>query len=292
LIIVKKLRLNMKTLLITGIYGKLWGTEFGGRPSREYHYRHSLNNILKMNPTKCVCFTSSEEINDLKNLFYGQFKIDQDILEFVEFDLQNTKYFDKIKKLKNIEKTKQYDRCLEVQYNKFLWNYNLPQIKDYDRVYWFDAGLSHGGIFPNEYKRDKSHEGHFYINLFTPVYLEHLNKLTENKFLMISKNNTDSFFWSQTLPQKYYREYDRSKHIVGGFFGGTPNKFLDICNKFESMLVTLLDQENDLYMEELIMTCMYFNDKEYFTLLEFDDWYKRENHTDPNIRYFYHTFII
>ena len=32
----------MKTLLITSIYSDLWGTEFGGRPSRDYHYRASL----------------------------------------------------------------------------------------------------------------------------------------------------------------------------------------------------------------------------------------------------------
>jgi hypothetical protein len=282
----------MKTLFITCLYGKLWGTEFGGRPSREYHYRQSLLSVLKLNPTKCICFTSREEIDDLKNFFNVRHKIPTEQLEFMVFDLHNTKYFNNIRKLKDLEKIKQSDRCFEVQYNKFLWRYNLSEIKNYDRVYWFDAGLSHGGIFPKEYLRDHSHEGHYHVKLFTPSYLDQLNKLTEDKFLIVSKNNTGSFYWSQTLPQKYYREYDRSKHIIGGFFGGKPNKFLEMCERFENLLLQLLEQESQLYMEELIMSCMYFNDKEYFTLLEFDDWYKRENHTDPNIRYFYHTFII
>jgi hypothetical protein len=282
----------MKTLFITCLYGKLWGTEFGGRPSREYHYRQSLLSVLKLNPTKCICFTSREEVDNLKNFFNVRHKIPTEQLEFIVFDLHNTKYFDKIRKLKDLEKIKQSDRCFEVQYNKFMWKHNLSEIKNYDRVYWFDAGLSHGGIFPEEYTRDKSHEGHYHVKLFTPNYLDHLNKLTEDKFLIVSKNNTGSFYWSQTLPQKYYREYDRSKHIIGGFFGGKPNKFLEVCERFENLLSQLLEQETQLYMEELIMSCMYFNDKEYFTLLEFDDWYKRENHTDPNIRYFYHTFII
>jgi hypothetical protein len=281
----------MRTLFITSIYGKLWGTEFGGRPSREYHYRQSLLSVLKLNPTKCVCFTSKEELNDLREFFNVTHKIPTDKLEFIVFDLYSTKYRDKIMKLRNIEETKKSDRCIEVQYNKFFWNHNLPQIKEYDRVYWFDAGLSHGGIFPTQYQRDKTHEGHYHVSLFKPNYLELLNQLTEDKFLMVAKNNTGSFFWSQSLPQKYYKEYDRSKHIIGGFFGGNPDKFLEICKRFEDMVLNLLDNEESLYMEELIMTCMYFNDKNYFTLLEFDDWYKREHHTDPNIKYFYNTFI-
>ena len=230
-------------------------------------------------------------MDELKHAFYNRFGFSSEQLQFEVFDLHETKYFDKIRRLKDIEKTKQSDRCVEVQYNKFLWNYNISEIPNYDRVYWFDAGLSHGGIFPIEYQRDQTLEGHYHISLFKPNYLEYLNKLTEDKFLMVGKNNTHSFFWSQTLPEKYYREYDRSKHIIGGFFGGIPSKFIEVCRRFESMLVQLLEQEPTLYMEELIMGCMYFNDKDYFTLLEFDDWYKREHHTDPNIRYFYHTFL-
>jgi hypothetical protein len=280
----------MKTLFITSIYSNLWGTEFGGRPSREYHYRISLQNILNMNPTKCICFTSSKEINELKNLFYNHFKIPQEKLTFVIFDLQNTKYFDEIRKLKNLEEMKRTDRCYEIQYNKFMWKYNINEIYDYDRVYWIDSGLSHGGIFPEKYQKDNSREGHYKISLFTQNYLTHLNQLTSDKVILLSKNNEGQFFWSNQVPQQYYTVFDRSKHIIGGLFGGIPKNFINFCDKFESLLVQLLRNETHLYMEELIMSCLYFNNKNDFELLEFDDWYKRDHHKDPSIKYFYNMF--
>lgn len=280
----------MKTLFITSIYSNLWGTEFGGRPSREYHYRQSLKNILNMNPTKCICFTSSDEIDSLKLLFYNKFLISEEQLTFVVFDLKNTKYFNEIKKLKNIEEMKKTDRCYEIQYNKFLWRYDISDILNYDRVYWIDSGLSHGGIFPEKYQKDRTREGHFNINLFTPQYLNRLNFLTNNKLLLLSKNNSGQFFWSQQIPQNYYNIFDKSKHIIGGLFGGTPSNFIEFCIRFEELLTQLIRNEKQLYMEELIMSCLYFNYKNDFILLEFDDWYKRPNHTDNSIKYFYNMF--
>ena len=60
--------LKQKTIIITSIYSNLWGTEFGGRPSRENHYKLSLLSILKMEVDKVICFTSNEEIESLKTL--------------------------------------------------------------------------------------------------------------------------------------------------------------------------------------------------------------------------------
>ena len=282
----------MKTLFITSIYSNLWGTEFGGRPSREYHYRVSLRNILKMNPTKCICFTSQSEVDELRNLFYNQFLISEDKLKFVVFDLQTTKYFDEIRKLKDVELMKKTDRCYEIQYNKFMWKTNITDLFEYDRVYWVDSGLSHGGIFPPKYQKDNSMEGYYTVSLFTNEYLNFLNELSKDKILLLSKNNDGQFFWSQQIPNYYYENFDRTKHIIGGLFGGTPNKFVEFCDRFETLLIQLLRNETKLYMEELLMSCLYFNNIEDFTLLEFDDWYKREHHSDPNIKYFYNIFEI
>lgn len=87
----------MKTLIVTCIYSDLWGTEYGGRPSRTHHYKLSLLNILKMNPTKCICFTSNEEIRVLENFFYKENKLNDNQIEFITFDLKDTKYFQNIK---------------------------------------------------------------------------------------------------------------------------------------------------------------------------------------------------
>jgi hypothetical protein len=284
----------MSTLLVTCIYSNLWQTEFGGRPSRSWHYKFSLLNILNLKPTKIICFTSSEEIKDLEHFFYQQHSVDTSILELRVFDLKDTRYFNFLQTKKNIEEIKKSHRCFEIQYNKLFWIQNLNEIFNYDRVYWFDAGLSHGGLFPEEYRYqsiNNAHNRNFYnVSLFQSQYLEYLNSLTQDKIVLVAKNNSNNFRWSQTLPAKYYTSYNSSKHIVGGFFGGKPIEFLKLSNKFETLLLELLMNESILYMEEVILSCLYYNNIDNYILLDFDDWYKREHHTDNSIRYFYSIF--
>jgi hypothetical protein len=280
----------MRTLFITSLYANLFGTEFGGRTSRQRHYRESLLNILNMNPTRCVCFTSAEEYNELCDFFYQKNNVSKGQLELKVFNLFDTKYFSQIREKKDIEVMKKLDRCFEIQYNKFLW-FNLIQDRfDYDRVYWIDAGLSHGGLFPDEYIINKNPHGSYQINLFTPDFIKRINKETDNKILILSKNNTGGLFWSQTIPSEYYINYDRSRHIIGGMFGGTPKMFEKYVNEFEKVLIKLLDKEKQLYMEEQIMTCLYFNDKDFFITKEFDDWYRRPHHGENEHKYFYEIF--
>jgi hypothetical protein len=283
----------MKTLIYTSIYSYLWGTEFGGRPSRERHYRLSLKKILELNANKYICFVPQNELDDLTNFFYVKNNISKDKLEFIVFELTQTKYFEQIRNLKNIEVMKTIDRCFEIQYNKFFWYDLLPNKESYDRVYWFDAGLSHGGLFPEDYRIDSSYEGFFGINLFVPNFLDYINNLTNEKFLLVGKNNTGQFFWSQTLPSNYYTNYDNSTHVIGGFFGGKPNIFNEFKQNFEGRLVELLNNENQLFMEELILSNLYVENKDKITLLEFDDWYEREHHKkEDKIKYFYNLFLI
>ena len=93
----------MKTLIYTSIYSYLWGTEFGGRPSRERHYKLSLKKIIELNADKYICFVPQNELNDVTNFFYIQNKISTDKLEFIVFDLNQTKYFNQLRKLKDID---------------------------------------------------------------------------------------------------------------------------------------------------------------------------------------------
>lgn len=280
----------MKTLFITSIYSKLYGTEFGGRASRERHYRESLLNILNMSPYYCICFTSKDEYDELCDFFYLKNKVSTDLLEIRIFNLFESKYFNKILNKKNIELMKRFDRCYEIQYNKFFWFDLIDDSFKYDRVYWVDAGLSYGGLFPKEYRLDDNIHGSFKINLFNIVFLERINNLTNDGLLLLSKNNTHSFYWSQSLPEKYYNEYNKSRHIIGGMFGGSPNMYLKFKNEFETLLLNLLENETELYMEEQIMSCIYHNNIDNFITLEFDDWYRR-NEEDTGIKYFYEMFL-
>jgi hypothetical protein len=280
----------MKTLLYTSIYSNLWGTEFGGRSSRNFHYKSSLYNILNLNPDKVICFTSTEELPFLEEYFYNQKKVDRNILTFMVFDLTNTKYFNQIRELKNLEEMKKTDRCYEIQYNKFFWLDLIPNIETYDRVFWIDAGLSHSGLFPTKYSFGLGQEQYYFFNLFNKKFLDKLNNITELKPVLVGKNNQHQFFWSQTIPNHYYTKYNNDYHVIGGFFGGKYEDVIRLKIDFEKQLMKLLQNEKNLYMEEQILSWLYSENSDNYELLKFDDWYKRENHIDGQVRYFYNIF--
>jgi len=280
----------MKTLIYTSIYSNLWGTEFGGRPSREYHYRSSLYNILNINASKFICFTSQEELNDLENYFYKKNGVQKEKLEFKVFDLKKTKNFDKIKSKKNLDLMKQTDRCFEIQYNKFHWLDHIDNLNSYDRVFWIDAGLSHSGLFPESMSLVKTYDRYFWFNVFNEKFLNELINKSEDKLIIVGKENLGEFYWSKTLPKEYYNDYNSSYHIIGGFFGGKVEMLMQLKNKFETLLDSLLNFENQNFMEELIMSCIYFNNQGMFNLWSFQDWYKRQNHKGRSVKYFYNLF--
>ena len=284
----------MKILLYTSIYSNLWGTEFGGRPSRKEHYKYSLLNILNMNPSKIICFTSNEELKELEAFFYKSKGISKDKLEFKIFDLKNTKYFKEICAVKDLNETTKSDRCYEVQYNKFFWLEHIEDLHTYDRVFWIDAGLSHGGIIHSKYSRGTGYEKNFNFSLFNEDLLKRISDISKEHILLLSKNNSGHFYWSSSIPQKYYANYKRDEHIIGGMFGGTPEKILEYKNKFENILVELINNEKKLFFEELIMTCLYYNDISFFTALKFDDWYDRKDikKYGKHVRYFYNMLEI
>jgi hypothetical protein len=281
----------MKTLIYTSIYSKLYGTEFGGRPSRGYHYKSSFLNVLNLNADKFICFVPQEELSELETYFYTQRNVSKDKLEFIVFNLEESKYFNEIRNLKNLEEIKKMDRCFEIQYNKFFWFDLLPNKESYEKIYWFDAGLSHSGLFPPQYSFGNGQDKYYSFTVFNREYLDKLNNITESKPILIGKNNQHSFFWSQTIPATYYKEYNRDYHVIGGFFGGKIQDMVDLKNDFEELLVKLLHNEDKLYMEEQILCCLYFNNPDKFELLKFDDWYKRDTHKDGEVKYFYNLFV-
>jgi len=263
--------MKKKIKFITSIYSDLHGTEYGGRPSRGGHYRWSLLSLLKMTDADFLCYTSDREIESLKEFFYIENNVSQDILKFQVFDLSETKFKDLIKKYKNVDESKNSDRCLEIQYSKFHWWWN--EDKTYDYYFWLDAGLSHCGIIPNIYLTAQGAMRCYYeSNLFNNVFLDNLIKRSDNKFLIIGKENQRNY-WSGTVNPKWYKKHDYSLHIIGGLFGGHKNLWDNVVNIFEDYLMKIIETDNILHMEEVIMSLMYFNHKELFNVEEFDTWW-------------------
>ena len=96
------------------------------------------------------------------------------------FDLTNTKYFNQIRELKNLEEMKKTDRCFEIQYNKFFWLDN--EDLSYDYYYWIDAGLSHCGLLPDKYLTHVDQYKGYYDNGLLNHILNYINGKINGKY--------------------------------------------------------------------------------------------------------------
>ena len=265
----------MKVKILTSIYSHLNGTELGGRTGRYGHYRWSLLSILKMSESDFVCYTSSDEVQDLEDFFYHQNNISCDKLKFVVFDLHNTDVKKLINRFKNVESTKQSDRCIEIQYMKLFWFLNEDMTYDY--YYWFDAGLSHCGLIPKKYLEKKGINGSEYYssNLFNNTLLSNLISYSDNKFVIVAKENVRNY-WSGMVGSEHFNNFNSSLHVIGGFFGGHRNTWSKIIMLFTKYIYEVSYSDGRLYHEEEILTLMYQNHTELFNKLDFDTWWHED----------------
>jgi len=269
----------MKTLFVTCLYSKLFGSEFGGRDSRDGHYKNSLKSLLKMSDAKFICYTSENQLEDLKTFFYKQNKFNEDQIQFKIFNLKNCEYHQQISELRKTQSNLLQDRCYEIQYSKFFWCLENCNNSDFDYVYWIDAGLSHSGLIPPKYlDQTKGYwEKYFESELFNNKFLNNLIKYTGEKIVVCAKENQRNY-WSKTLPKKYYNKYSLDRHIIGGLFGGKKEKLKHFCDLFNKEIKKVLNNEVDLYLEENIMSLIFSNNNELFNPLLFDIWWHEEDY--------------
>jgi hypothetical protein len=265
----------MKVKFITAIYSNLYGTDFGGRPSRGNHYRWSLLSLLKMTDSNFVCYTSDDEFDNLYDFFHIQNNISEDKLKLVKFNLSDHYFLDLFGKYKDVDGARRGDRCIEIQYMKFIWF--LSEDMSYDYYFWIDAGLSHCGLVPNKYLASTGiHNSQYYESpLFNNTFLSNLIKNTEDKFTIIGKEN-DRNYWSGTVNPKHFFDYDRSYHIIGGLFGGKKELWNNILDLFKKYVYQVTEEDGRLYHEEDIMTLMYRNHEDMFKTYQFDTWWHED----------------
>lgn len=261
-----------KIKFITCIYSDLYGTEFGGRPSRYLHYRWSLLSLLKMTNADFVCYTSEKEYDSLVAFFYDENNVDKKQLIIKKFELNGSYFHDIIIKYQNIDDVKKSDRCISIQYMKFIWL--LLEDESYEYYYWIDAGLSHCGLIPDKFLEKTGHNmSQYYLSsLFNNNFLDNLINVTTDKILLVSKENA-KYYWSGTVNPTHFANYDSSRHIIGGLFGGKSvllGNFVDLFKKYVYQVTTI---DGRLYHEEDIMTLIYRNHPDMFTTLDFDIWW-------------------
>jgi len=273
----------MRVKIMTSIYSDLYGSELGGRHGRKDHYRFSLLSLLKMSQADFVCYTSEREIEDLKDFFYVNHNVSEDRLKFVLFDLNTNEYSELINSVKDIESIKKSDRCYDIQYAKFSWFKN--EDKNYDYYFWFDAGLSHTGLIPNKYLSAPGYRFYYEASLFNDTFLTNLINYSEDKFVMVAKENSRNY-WEGTVDPKFYTTYDNSVHVIGGFFGGKTELWDKVVKQFDDYVRVIIPEQKKLFYEEHFMSLMYQNHKDWFKSLNFDIWWHEDNFKEGTKEFF------
>jgi hypothetical protein len=265
----------MKVKIITSIYSNLNGTELGGRPSRGGHYRWSLLSLLKMSDADFICYTSEEELNNLQQFFYDDNNISRNKLQLEVFNLNDNEFSEIIGKYKDVEGIKRGDRCIEIQYMKFIWF--LSEDMSYDYYFWIDAGLSHCGLIPNKYliPGGPHTKGYYESSLFNNKFLENLIVNTGDKFTLIGKENNRNY-WSGTVDPIHFTNYNRMIHIIGGVFGGKKELWKPMVDLFRDYVHKVSEHDKRLYHEEDIMTLMFRNHPELFHNYYFETWWHED----------------
>jgi hypothetical protein len=278
----------MKNLLVTCVFNNLYETKLGGRPGRSIQYTKSLSTITKMEQD-IVVYTTEED----KKLLLSDERIkNYNKIRFVIYDLYKDKNHEYFQNKKDELGLINMDRCFEIMHNKVIWMNNHTD-EGYDNIYWIDAGLSYGALFPSKFRGGIEYEKYFENTLFTPKVFENLNKIND-KIFIIGGNQTYHTFESSysslfQVPIKFNERY----HIIGGFFGGNNNLIKELFLRYKNVLEKMIFL-GVLNMEEHLLTLLFNMDDSLFEIFEFTTWHHEESqlaiYNKDNEIYFYKIF--
>jgi len=263
--------IGSKNLLVTCVYNNLNGTELGGRVGRTIHYTKSLSTLTKTNQD-IVVYTTEED----KNILLKNERIkNYDKIRFIIFDLYSDKNREYYKRKKVELNQINSDRCYEIMHNKVNWMNNHVN-EGYDYIYWIDAGLSYGALFPIRFRGDETYANYYENTLFTPKIFESLNKIND-KIVLLGGNQTYHIF--ETPPNAAFgitNQFPERYHVIGGFFGGRSTLVSEFYNKYDFFLNKMVEL-NVLDREEHILTLLLNEDVTKYHLIEFTTWHHEES---------------
>jgi hypothetical protein len=159
-----------------------------------------------------------------------------------------------------------------VMFGKFVFLEDaMNRYPNYESVFWIDAGLFHGGLFPNHMKGNSS-KGDFDYPLITENLGNDLCVAVKDKL----------FFIRSTALNHGYIEYEAvfdsrpTYGVVAGIFGGNRDKlksFVSMCMfdvQFCISKNSLLKEEEIIFRQHKLLSSA---EPESVTTFTFDSWY-------------------
>jgi hypothetical protein len=294
----------MNTKLVTTYFSAHYGPPYWGKRSRNEWYAYSLISICGLG-VDTVCYTDNtdggydflQSVKEKHNLNNLTIKI---------FDLQSSPFQDRIYKIRlnNSEKFNNEFHpfyTLPVSIYWLKWYFLNMEYEDGIYLYWIDAGLSTGAIFPYslnpykdepgfkvKYKDGENHQEHafkeFIFNkAFNLESMERINRFVEDKVLCLCRQNimdNDYRLLEEKIQEPFSDQVIQSnKFPVGAMFGGNTLYLKQYINAFTEMANRILDRPEQDYVctEQEIMGYIHVKHPEWFKDWTFTTFYNEES---------------
>jgi carbamoyltransferase len=279
--------------IVTAVYYSPPTSVMGGRGWDFTYYKPTLYALSRLQPNRVVVYHDIVQQNSLRQ-FVDEYKLTN--FELILCDLQELPFYDTIHAIK-AEKVAQIQNDLDVLYTtnrrlhilclSKLW-YLEQVIKKYklttESVVWTDAGFFHHAMFPESaggvelVKFDL--KNYYPDNPTSKINTNFANKLDQ----LIQDTKKFVGFGTEVirLPLEWTDDIattNISLNMIGGLFGGTPERIHNISKQFYAFLTNIL-AANIVPLEEGILSVMFTQNKNDFYINTFDTWY-HDVPTDP-----------
>jgi hypothetical protein len=272
---------------ITAIFNHLHGSKFGGRLNRDRHYAFSIRTLANLGQPM-VCYIATADMPYVQE-YLDKHEVKN--IEFREYDLESFEYHQKIQEIKEINKITYAEdnvweyRSVELMWLKLFWlKQEADTLADDEKVFWIDAGLSHGGIMPkkfNENPLDEYEQSFRNTKAFNPKLSSKLDNLTQESLFTFYCNNRQHHY-----PPLYSHDTVMSGSVVAGLFGGKASDVKILFEKGKEIIDYIVTKDT-LLQEELILTLVHQNNPGLFRAFDFDTWYHEDwDCFDPKMKSF------
>lgn len=285
------------TAIVSCFYTNLHGTKYGGRQDRHHHYLYSLSSLLKITNADFIIYCDPLQEQELKEHIEQVAKTKVSIFPY---SLDDFYMKDLFSKYKNIEEAISSQRCQEIQYLKTYW---MNRIKDYNYVFWIDAGISYSGLIPDKHLifPDNGINEYFNSNLFCNELIDGMKKVTQEKLIFFGIHNSHPVPYRRLIFDHFKTEWNNNHHIIAGILGGKLNLVYNFHQLFYELATETIEKLNVVYDEESIYNVLWDKYPDMFNVQKFDMWWHENNihsiydgwpekiEEVKNLKSFYHT---
>lgn len=260
------------TAIVTCFYTNLYGTKYGGRLGREWHYLQSLLSLLKITNADFIIYCDPSQKEMLQEHIESLNKTN---VKIIGYSLDNFYMRDLFARYKNTEAATSSQRCQELQYLKTYW---MNKLKGYDYVFWIDVGISYSGLIPDKHLIFKTELEYFNSDLFCDDLIIGMKKAAQDKFLMLAINNHFPNLYRFLVDSYYDKKLTEIQHhAIGGILGGKKEIVYRFQNMFSSLAEEVIMNTKEVYDEESIYNILLDRNPDMFNVQTFDMWWHEDN---------------